>query len=447
VDGELEDSHDIYVVSASSGAVSHINGFPAWKPKAQLAAPIWDAKGRSIYTVTEDAIWKASPDGGPPSALAGVPGHYILRLIAEDNGRLWTIDGGRSAAVVANDEGARQDGIYKIDLATGQVTRLLENGQRYWDLLVDGYLKAAPDGRSFLYTSQDAAHPIDLWIADEAFNNPRRLTHINPQYDRYELGTTTFIHWLGLDGQPLHGVLLLPPGYEKGRRYPMIVFVYGGISTQYNDFGFINHAPMNALLLATRGFVVFMPDAPQHLGTPMLDLAKTVLPGINKVVELGIADPKRLGLIGHSYGGYSVLSLLVQTPRFAAAVASAGTGDLISAYGQMNAQGAAFQTSIAEHGQGLMGTTPWEARERYVENSPFFYLDRIETPLLIAHGSADTTVASFLSDETFVGMRRLGKETRYLKYSGEGHSPLSWTYANRLDFCSRVIAWFERYLK
>jgi dipeptidyl aminopeptidase/acylaminoacyl peptidase len=170
------------------------------------------------------------------------------------------------------------------------------------------------------------------------------------------------------------------------------------------------------------------------------------LPGINKVVEMGIADPKRLGLMGHSYGGYSVLSLLVQTPRFAAAVASAGIGDLMSAYGQMNAQGAAFQTSITERGQGLMGATPWEARDRYVENSPVFYLNRIITPLLIAHGSDDTNVAPFLSDEVFVGMRRLGKESVYLKYSGEGHSILSWSYANRLDFCNRLIAWFELHL-
>lgn len=447
LDGELENRHEIYVVSAWNGAVRQINGFPVWKPKTLLSAPIWDRKGRSIYTVIDDAIWKTSPEGGKASRVGGVPGHSIVRLIAEDNGRLWTIDGGRCAAVVANDEAARQDGIYKIDLVTGQATALLQNGQRYWDLSVDGYVKAAPDGRYFLYSSQDAAQPIDLWIADENFSNPRRLTHINPQYDYYELGTKKFIQWLGLDGQRLNGVLLLPRGYEEGKRYPMIVFVYGGVSTQYNDFGFVNHAPINAVLLATRGFVVFMPDAPQHLGTPMLDLAKTVLPGINKVVEMGIADPKRLGLIGHSYGGYSVLSLLVQTPRFAAAVASAGTGNLISAYGQMNAQGAAFQTSIAEHGQGLMGMPPWEARDRYVENSPFFYLNRIETPLLIAHGGADTTVASFLSDETFVGMRRLGKETVYVKYPGEGHSPLSWSYANRLDFCSRVIAWFERYLK
>ena len=93
-----------------------------------------------------------------------------------------------------------------------------------------------------------------------------------------------------------------------------------------------------------------------------------------------------------------------------------------------------------------MGATPWESRDKYVENSPVFYLNRIETPLLITHGSEDTVVSPFLGDEVYVGMRRLGKETVYLKYAGEGHSPSYWSYANRIDFCNRVIAWFEGHL-
>src|SRR5260370_30563974 len=102
----------------------------------------------------------------------------------------------------------------------------------------------------------------------------------------------------------------------------------------------------------------------------MADLAKTVLPGVDKVIELGIADADRLGVIGHSYGGYSTLSLLVQTKRFKAGMMIDGFGDLIASYGQMGLDGTAFGTSVAEQGQQLMGGTPWEFRERYIENSP-----------------------------------------------------------------------------
>ncbi len=443
VDGLLERKHDCYVVNALSGVVHKISGFPQWEARTVLSAPAWDSDGKNVYIVLCDAIWSAPAEGGHASKVAEVPSRHIIRLITQDDGSLWSLDGGRSAVVVTDDEAARQDGFYRVDLTTGQANVLIENGKHFWDNQVDGYLKVAPNGRAFMYSAQDSAQPIDLWIADGKLSEPHRLTHVNPQYDGYQLGTKRLIHWLSLDGQMLTGVLLLPPGYEEGKKYPMIVNVYGGVSPHYDDFGFANHAPINAHLLATRGYVVFMPDAPQHLGTPMLDLAKTVLPGVSKAVEMGIADPKRLGVLGHSYGGYSVLSLLVQTPRFGAAVMCDGFGDLISAYGQMDAKGAAFQTSITEYGQGLMGATPWESRDRYVENSPIFYLNRIETPLLIAHGSEDSVVAPFLGDEVFVGMRRLGKETVYLKYAGEGHSTFSWSRANRLDFCNRVIAWFD----
>jgi dipeptidyl aminopeptidase/acylaminoacyl peptidase len=94
-----------------------------------------------------------------------------------------------------------------------------------------------------------------------------------------------------------------------------------------------------------------------------------------------------------------------------------------------------------------MGGTPWQFRERYIENSPIFYLDRIETPLFIVNGSADTVVPSFLGDQVFVGLRRLGKEVVYAKYDGEGHSVNGWKYANQLDFTRRMIAWFDKYLK
>lgn len=179
----------------------------------------------------------------------------------------------------------------------------------------------------------------------------------------------------------------------------------------------------------------------------MVDLANTVLPGVDKAIELGIADADRLGIMGHSYGGYSVLSLLVQSKRFKAAMMIDGYGDIMAFYGQMGIDGTAFGISAAEQGQGLMRGTPWEFRDRYIANSPIFFLDRVETPIFIVHGTDDITVAPFLSDEVFVGLRRLGKEVEYAKYKGEGHSPIYWNYANQIDFCNRMIAWFEKYLK
>lgn len=177
----------------------------------------------------------------------------------------------------------------------------------------------------------------------------------------------------------------------------------------------------------------------------MQDLTKTVLPGVDKIVELGIADSHRMGVMGWSYGGYSTLSLIVQTTRFKAAVMGAGLGNLFSMYGQMSKQGTSWAIAWAEEGQGRMGGSPWEFRERYIENSPIFYLDRVQTPLLIVHGTLDLGISSHISDEIFVGLRRLGKEVTYAKYEGEGHGILG--LANQSDWCNRVIAWFDEHLK
>jgi len=296
---------------------------------------------------------------------------------------------------------------------------------------------------------EDAEHCSDLWLSDSTFGDHQRLTHVNPQFDRYRMGKAQLIDWLSDDGERLQGALLLPADYKKGERYPLVVWVYGGnrVSDHFDHFGLAYPGPFNMQLFATRGYAVLLPDAPMHVGTPMLDLAKSVLPGVNQAVELGIAAPDHLGIMGHSNGGYSTVALIVQTKRFEAAMEVAGMADLFGLYGEMGNDGSAFGIPIIEHGQDALGGTPWEFRDRYAENSPVFYLDRVETPLLVVQGSEDTGVASFLGDQMFTALRRLGKEVSYAKYQGEEHDPSDWSYVNQLDFCRRMIEWFDSHLK
>ncbi len=182
------------------------------------------------------------------------------------------------------------------------------------------------------------------------------------------------------------------------------------------------------------------------MGQPLSDLKATVLPGVDAVIEMGIADPERLGIFGHSYGGYSTLALLVQTNRFKAAAVSGSMSHLLSHYGEMRSEGSA-RTGWAETEQGLMGGSPWEVQNRYIANSPFFFLDRVNTPLLIMHGTADRIVSVARAEETFVALRRLGKPAVLIRYEGEGHAPDSWKSANIEDYWQRMFQWFERYLK
>jgi len=446
--GPDEKNFDCYITNVASASSTNLTRLmPGAVPPQTPLAPLWDTKGH-IYFINDGTLWRASEPGGKPVVVASVPDRRITRLIASPADQLWTTNDGASTIVVTHDDVEKQDGFYEIDLKTGRSLRLLENGQCYTCSGVMPPFAVAPDGR-LLHFAEDARNDEDLWVSDTTFRSLRRLTRLNPRFDPAKMGTARLVDWLSDDGKTLHGALLLPSDYEAGRRYPLVVWIYGGelLSNQLHTFGLAGTGPFNMQLLATRGYAVLLPDAPQERATPMADLANAVLPGVNKVIEMGIADPDRLGIIGHSYGGYSVLSLIVQTHRFKAAAEMDGFGDLLAAYGAMNQDGTAFQTSVEEGGQGSMGGTPWQLRDKYIENSPLTYADRVTTPLLIIHGSEDATVPPFLGDELFVGLRRLSREVEYAKYEGEGHSPLQWSKANQRDLCNRLIAWFDDHLK
>lgn len=448
--GMEEKSKDCYVVTLADGVSRNVTKFAQVSKAAhrKSSTPLWDEKG-GLYFIKDGALWRASFESGASVRVAEIPDREIVAIIPRSENRLWTVDNGKATLVVTHSDLGKEDGFYKLDLENGRIEKLLEHGQCYTCVNVEPQFAAAADGRHLAYFSEDAQHPPDLWLSELDFANPRRLTNLNPQFDNYSMGNARLVSWLSDDGERLQGALLLPVDYQEGHRYPLVVFVYGGVSLSNNvdHFGLMWIGPFNLQLLATRGYAVLLPDAPQHVGTPMFDLAKTVLPGVSKVIELGIADPDKLGVMGQSYGGYSALSLIVQTKRFKAAMVADGYADNVASYGSMNKDGSAYQTAIEEQGQGLMGGTPWQFRERYIENSPVYYFDRLETPVLILHGANDTTVAAALDDEVFVALRRLGKTVEYVKYEGEDHSPLYWSYANQVDFCHRMITWFGRYLK
>ena len=301
------------------------------------------------------------------------------------------------------------------------------------------------DNRLLVYAAQNARQEQNLWITDPVFRNPRQLTHVNPDLERYPAGEARLIDYSTSDGKKLQATLLLPVNYQRDRRYPLVVWVYGGsmLSANVNRYGAAGSEHYNMQLLASRGYAVLLPDSPLAVGSPMHDLPKMILPAVDKTIEMEIADPDRLGVMGSSYGGYSALALLIQTTRFKVAVMDVGFGNLSSNYGVMLKNGMPFGVGWSEEGQGRMGGPPWQYPERYMQNSPVFYLNKIETPLLISHGGMD--LSPFHSDEIFVGLRRLGRKVVYVKYENEGHG-IEY-YSNKIDYWNRVIEWFRSHLK
>jgi dipeptidyl aminopeptidase/acylaminoacyl peptidase len=419
-------------------------------------APLWDSSGKFIYLISAenygrlgtDKVWKSSVIDHKVSVAATIPGRVILEVMAASGGgRVTEFDNGKYLVVATRDERTKKEGCYKIDTTSGETSRLYE---------ADVYLArdlifaqdVSRDQKTVVFVSQDAQHPEDIWTVGPGFQDPKRISTINKDLEGTTFGGARVIEYYSVDGELLHGALLLPANYEEGKKYPLIVDPYGGSyrSETVFRFGLSGAGVENLQILATRGYAALLPDTPMHGNSPMSDLLKTVIPAVDRVVELGIADPNRLGIMGHSYGGYSTLALIVQTTRFKAAVDSAGPADLVSDYGIMDEKGSSWAIGWAETGQGRMGGTPWQFRDRYIENSPFYFLDRVQTPLLIIQGSLDTAVPRQQADGVFVALRRLGKEVTYANYAGEEHWEGTWGVPNVVDYWTRVIDWFDKHM-
>jgi dipeptidyl aminopeptidase/acylaminoacyl peptidase len=445
--GQGETLNDLFITDSTLPSVRNLTKFdaPPTNPSDGPQRPLWDKQSKHIYFVRGGELWLASIDGEPTRELARVQDRTIISLISGSGASLWKCCRSDSTIVTTHDDTGKQDGFYEIDLNTGKASKRLEGGQCFTCAFI-GELPVSQ--KQIFYAAEDGQHPQDLWTINLGSGTPRQLTRLNPHLSDLNMGRPQLIHWLSDDGEALQGALLLPPDHTEGGRFPLIVLVYGGasLSNNFDQFGFAFGAPFDMQLFATRGYAVLLPDAPFHHQTPMLDLVKTVLPGISKLVEMGIADPDRIGVMGHSNGAYSSLALITQTSRFKAAIAIDGTGDLVGLYGEMDQSGATFGMSTLER-LGSLGATLWQNREKYVENSPLFYLDQTQTPVLIIHGDADSTVAPFLGDEIFVALRRLGKQVEYAKYHGENHGPMGWSFDNQVDLCNRMVAWFDKYLK
>ncbi|HNQ81610.1 MAG TPA: prolyl oligopeptidase family serine peptidase [Candidatus Aminicenantes bacterium] len=170
-----------------------------------------------------------------------------------------------------------------------------------------------------------------------------------------------------------------------------------------------------------------------------------LVPGVRKLIDMGLADPKAVGLHGHSWGGYETAFVVTRTDLFAAACAGAPVGNMTSAYSGIRWESGMARQFQYEREQSRIGASLWDARDLYIENSPVFFADRIKTPLLLMHGDEDGAVPWYQSIELYLALRRLGKDCFFLQYRGEPHHPK--TYANKLDYSIKMMEFFDHYLK
>jgi len=255
------------------------------------------------------------------------------------------------------------------------------------------------------------------------------------------------IDYTNSKGQKLQATLMLPAGYEKGKKYPMLVEFYELRSQNHNNFsqpGYSNSPQLSTY--ASNGYLVLEPDVVYEIGKPGTSSVDCITAAVKKVIELGYADPAKIGLHGHSWSGYQSSFIVTQTDMFAAVVTGAPPTNLLSFYNELYKSSGTVQQGITTVGQVRMGAnvTPFNSTKLYMDQSPIFHVDKIKTPFMILHGMEDGAVDYVEGMQFFNAARAAGKQVILLSYPGEAHNLTN--RDNQKDFTVRMKQFFDTYL-
>ena len=412
-----------------------------YAPNAYGAAG-WTEGDRHYLVYDRHDVWLTDPTGG--SARSLTEGHGRTR-----NLRLRYVDLDREEAAIdpndlllsAFDYGTKAEGFFRDAVRGTRPPQQL--------VMMDLNFSTptqAEDADRLLFTRETYQDFPDLWTSGPRFAQMQRLSTANPQQPDYQWGTVEPIQWTSLDGQLLDGMLYKPEGFDPSQQYPMMVYFY-----ERNAHNLHRHwAPephrsiINFTFYASRGYLIFVPDIPYKIGYPGESAVNAVLPGVTMLLDQGFVDRDRVGVQGHSWGGYQSAYLITESNLFAAAESGAPVANMISAYGGIRWGSGMSRMFQYERTQSRLGGSLWEKPLRYLENSPIFTADKIETPLLIMHNDQDGAVPWYQGIELFVALRRLGKPVWMINYNDEPHWPT--TYANKRDWAIRMQQFFDHYL-
>jgi dienelactone hydrolase len=320
------------------------------------------------------------------------------------------------------------------------------------------HLEAAAFGRPrralrtevLLYTRETFRDFPDLWTTEPDFGDRRRISDVNPQQAGFNWGTVRLERWPHphRKGEMLEGLLYLPEGFDPRGRYPLVTYFY-----ERNADNLHRHDPPNPhrsvirkSFYVSRGYCVFVPDIVYEIGHPGRSGLDCVGAGLDHVLGQGFIDPERVGVQGHSWGGYQIAWMVTHTNRFACAIAGAPVANMTSAYGGIRWGTGMSRQFQYEKTQSRLGVTPWDegGLELYLENSPFVHADRVETPLLILHNDQDGAVPWYQGIEMFMALRRLEKPTWMLNYNGQPHWVTTWP--SKSDYARRMQQFLDHFL-
>lgn len=335
----------------------------------------------------------------------------------------------------------KEEGYVWYDIHSGK-KRALQKGAFTYSMQV----QKAKNADRWIFTKENFQTFPDIVYSTDLVN-AKTISQANPQQSQFFWGTSELTEWTALDGQKLQGILIKPAGFDPKKKHPMITYFYERMTDQLHHHwtpGY-NRSMLNFAQLASRGFLVFIPDIPYRIGYPGESAKNAIISGVTALIDKGFVDKDNLGVQGHSWGGYQIAYLVTQTNIFKCAESGAPVVNMVSAYGGIRWESGMSRMFQYEHTQSRIGGTLWEKPLRYLENSPIFFIDKVNTPLLIMHNDKDGAVPWYQGIEFYMALRRLGKPAWMLNYNDEGHGLVK--LQNRKDFQLRMLQFFEHYLK
>lgn len=318
---------------------------------------------------------------------------------------------------------------------------LITSSHRYFGI---GKAKNAPTMTFYRGNFQE---PINLFQTDTTFANQQQLTRVNAQQDSIRWGSVELVKWTGTNGVLLEGLLYKPEGFSATQKYPMLTYFYERSAETLSDYRAPSpsRSTINIPYCVSNGYLVFVPDIVYTTGNPGQNAYDCIVPGVLSLLNGGFVDRNRLGIQGQSWGGYQTAYIITRTNLFRAAMAGAIVANMTSAYGGIRWGTGLVRQFQYEKTQSRIGGTLWEKPMNYIENSPLFYADRVQTPLMLMHNDADGSVPWYQGIEMFTALRRLQKPVWMVVYNGEDHNLVQ--RHNAKDLGIRMYQFFDHYLK
>jgi dienelactone hydrolase len=411
--------------------------------KSMFGIAGWTKNDEFVLLNDRFDIWKVSPRGDGGTLLTRGAADQVRHRILNLSGQFGDPIDPNGAFITLFATQTKKSGYGRLSADGGSVARLL-----FLDKGVSALAKAE---KSDVYSYRVAAadDSPDIFVGGPDLASAKQMTSSNAFLSKYAWTRAELVDYVVPRGKqkiPLQGILHYPANYEAGKKYPMVVYLYEKLSDGLHNFQNPSERDYyNGTSLTQNGYFYFQPDIVFAPREPGVSVVECVTAALNKVISMGAVDATKIGVMGHSWGGFDAMYLSTHTKLFAAAVSGAGISDLISNYGNHHWSAGIAETDHIETGQQRMVVPLYEDLQAYIRNSAVFGISTMTTPLLLEAGDSDGTVFWHQSVELYNIARRAKKNVVMLVYNGEDHGLRQ--KKNQIDYHRRIRAWFDHYLK